>query len=171
MAEPVSWAALTSLGILVALFSAFIQERKLSLDLFDRRFAAYEAVNDGVNDRMLEIASLEDFTLAPPDEARRALWKSMRIMRPLFPAAVTDLLQELEERLVELATARAKVLAGRGMNLPAPRIAPDLSAYVSAQRAVDKLQTALAEAVKPVLRQETALESLRRRWADFTRFR
>ena len=61
MSSVVTWPWLTAMGVAVAIFVALIQERKLSFDLFARRFDAYDDVNKAINARLSESQILTSF--------------------------------------------------------------------------------------------------------------
>jgi hypothetical protein len=171
MPNGVSWTALTFLGLLVALFAALIQERKLKFDLFAKRFEAYEGVNDGINARVNEIMSNEKLIMDPPDVALRAFWRACRLVRPLYPKAISDHLSALEDALLQLSIAHTMVIAHRGNDDDRARNMREYNTFLDARKTVDRHQTALAESVAPILRQETALELLRRKWSEASAFR
>ena len=127
------WSVVSGVGILVfAATQAWIAYRKLSLDLFDRRFDCYQALNDALNDRLTEIGAIgtgaeENFDA----KALHAVWAARQRMRLLFPRRVSKQLELVEIDLRDLAILKAG-LAGSHYT------AEEKKAFMGAVRAYQK---------------------------------
>lgn len=143
--------------LILALFGAWLAERKFKFDLFVRRYDAYQALIDATRDRIAEIQSLEDVNRLQI-EALRRFWAAQRPMRFLFPAQVVAIVKEIQQALLEYSIARAELLGYRDTREPKSAV----SKYLDANSELDDLQAKLFQAVEPSLRQETASEFLRR---------
>jgi hypothetical protein len=163
----VTWPALTAtlalLGVLVAVFSAWIQEKKLRFELFVRRFDAYEAVNLAISQRITEIqADKGTSAYAPAVEELRKFWEARRPMRHLFPGHFDAQLEAIEARLVDLMVAHTRMAELRNAQAAAAEKQDAYASYMAALADVMRRQEALGNAAAPYLRQETALEGTRR---------
>src|SRR5438067_9797146 len=104
MSSVVTWPWLTAMGVAVAIFVALIQERKLSFDLFARRFDAYDDVNKAINARLSEIANSDVFHPTENNQiALREFWRVRRPMRFLFSKEIDDQLGAIERSMVDVA--------------------------------------------------------------------
>lgn len=94
-----AWIALGALGFTGT--QAWIALRKLRLDLFEKRFQAYEAINTAINDRRAEMGSRDtERPLEPDIEILRRVWVLQRQMRVLFPVDVSDCLKRIDAALI-----------------------------------------------------------------------
>lgn len=143
--------------LILALFGAWLAERKFQFDLFVRRYDAYQAATEAIRDRITEIQAIDDVNQLQI-EALRRFWTAQRPIRFLFPLHVTSTMKEIQQALLEYSIARAELLGFRENREPKNAV----SAYLDANSKLDALQTKLFQAVEPSLRQETAPEFLRR---------
>lgn len=94
-----AWIALMALAFTGA--QAWIALRKLRLDLFDRRFQAYDSINTAINDRRAEMGRRDPARPLEPDpEVLRRVWVLQRQMRVLFPIDVSDCLTRIDAALI-----------------------------------------------------------------------
>lgn len=94
-----AWIALVALAFTGT--QAWIALRKLRLDLFEKRFQAYEAINTAINDRRAEMGQRDSTRPLEPDiEVLRRIWVLQRQMRVLFPVDVSDCLTRIDAALI-----------------------------------------------------------------------
>lgn len=104
-----AWSMVSGVGILVfAATQAWVAYRKLSLDLFDRRFETYQALNAALNDRVAEIGEIGTSNEGGFDSAAlHAVWLSGGKLRLLFPRRVSKQLDIVEADLKSSAILKA----------------------------------------------------------------
>ena len=91
---------------------AWIADRKLSLDLFDRRFDTYQALNTALNRRVAEIGGIGTVEEGGFDSsALHAVWEAREKMRLLFPRRVSKQLAIVETDLKAVAMLKAGLSA------------------------------------------------------------
>ncbi len=96
----VVFSALTvviALGVaLIALMQYLLARRKLRLDLFDKRFAVYEAVLDQIREALKQRNW--------PEATDREFLRHLETARFLFPAEIAEYMTGIRAELIEFAT-------------------------------------------------------------------
>ncbi|MDR1828819.1 MAG: hypothetical protein LBR29_10845 [Methylobacteriaceae bacterium] len=166
MAEDVSIIAV--LSVVIAFFSIYISDIKLSSDLFNKRFAAYGAIIDKLSpvlDKILLRTIVKydaDIEISNGEflDVIFSLNKQSLIVRYLFPLPVYDKLREIIRTLESLRTSY--------IGFPEEKLAADLEKSQEFEKLLkDKynlchtLLDEISTEVYPFLRQRTMFESLR----------
>ncbi|TXN17272.1 hypothetical protein FV219_00545 [Methylobacterium sp. WL122] len=148
------WIALVAL--IFTGTQAWIALRKLRLDLFAKRFDAWEAFNDALNDRL---SAARDLDLSSPfegdQEVLRRIWRLQRLMRALFPVDVSDSLNRIDSAMIARDVAQMELTSIRGVILYADQaeVTGKSAALGAADRVCREAQDELAKLVHRYIRQ------------------
>jgi hypothetical protein len=165
-----AWIAL--LAVVFTGTQAWIALRKLRLDLFDKRFQAYEAINTAINDRRGEMSSRSPSAPFEPDiEKLRQIWTLQRQMQVLFPIDVSDCLKNIKDALVVVDEKHLEwvILARVSMYADPQELRIKHAAFLDADRQLRSHQDELATLTHRYIRQYGWVEVAGvygRRWAS-----
>ncbi|CAH1658815.1 conserved hypothetical protein [Hyphomicrobiales bacterium] len=156
----VSTVLLGIIGAIIAVITALIQDRKLYIDLFEKRFNAYREFNISCDARLQEILMMDPPSVPKIDELRR-IWNARMQLDCLFSSTVSEKAAQIER---ELATLTNNHLDGRFAMLAGQSMAEDYKqayeARIGSEKRFRALQSDFAKLAAPYMKQRTVFEML-----------